>query len=80
VPKMHINGHNVHCQINHSFIYEPHSGMTCGEGIKSAWSEQNHAIAFTKEQNLGHWHDTLDDFNGYWNWMKLHQLCESWVS
>ncbi|KAJ3567379.1 hypothetical protein NP233_g6404 [Leucocoprinus birnbaumii] len=74
VPKMHINGHKSDCQINYSFIYEPHSGMTCGEGIESAWSEQNHAAAFTKEQNPGHRHDTLDDFNGYWNWMKLQRL------
>ncbi len=74
VPKMHINGHNKDCQINHSFVYEPYSGMTCGEGIESAWSEQNHAAASTKEQNPGHQHDTLDDFNGYWNWTKFHQL------
>ncbi|KAJ3558488.1 hypothetical protein NP233_g11498 [Leucocoprinus birnbaumii] len=74
VPKMHINGHKADCQIENSFIYEPHSGMTCGEGIESAWSEQNHAAAFTKEQNPGHRHDTLDDFNGYWNWMKLQRL------
>ncbi|KAF9439420.1 hypothetical protein P691DRAFT_690828, partial [Macrolepiota fuliginosa MF-IS2] len=25
VPKMHINGHNIHCQINHSFVYKPRS-------------------------------------------------------
>jgi hypothetical protein len=76
VPKMHINGHKADCQIENSFTYEPHSGMTCGEGIESAWSEQNHAAAFTKEQNPGHRHDTLDDFNGYWNWTKLQRLCE----
>lgn len=75
VPKLHINGHNRFCQIFFSFIYEQFTGMTCGEGIESAWSEQNHAAAFTKEQNPGHRHDTLDDFNGYWNWTKLHQLC-----
>ncbi|KAF9442004.1 hypothetical protein P691DRAFT_682426, partial [Macrolepiota fuliginosa MF-IS2] len=76
VPKMHINGHNTHCQINHSFVYEPYSGMTYSEGIESTWSEQNHAATFTKEQNPGHQHNTLDDFNGYWNWTKLHHLCE----
>lgn len=75
VPKLHINGHNEFCQFFFSFIYEPYSGMTCGEGIESAWSEQNHAAAFTKEQNPGHRHDMLDDFNGYWNWTKFHQIC-----
>ena len=75
VPKMHINVHKADCQFEHSFVYEPHSGMTSGEGIESAWSEQNYAAAFMKEQNPSHHHDTLDDFNGYWNWCKLQQLC-----
>lgn len=76
VPKMHIHGHNVDCQINHSFVYEHHSGMTHGEAIESAWSEQNHAASFTKEQNPGHRQETLDNFNGHYNFCKLRQLCE----
>ncbi len=48
--------------------------MTCGEGIESAWAEQNHAAGSTKEQSTGHQQDTLDDFNAYWNWSKLHRL------
>ncbi|KAJ3562360.1 hypothetical protein NP233_g9626 [Leucocoprinus birnbaumii] len=74
IPKMHIHGHNFQCQIDHSFYYKKYSGMTCGEGIESSWSEQNHAANSTKEANDGHRHDTLDDFNGYWNWCKLVQL------
>ncbi|KAJ3574058.1 hypothetical protein NP233_g2032 [Leucocoprinus birnbaumii] len=74
IPKMHIHGHNSECQIKHSLVYERYSGMTYSEGIESAWSEQNHAAASTKEQNRGHRHDTLDDFNGYWNWTKVTQL------
>ncbi|KAF7760546.1 hypothetical protein Agabi119p4_11222 [Agaricus bisporus var. burnettii] len=74
VPKMHIHGHNVDCQINHSFVYERHSGMTHGEAIESAWSEQNHAASFTKEQNPGHRQETLDNFNGHYNFCKLRQL------
>ncbi|KAF5344859.1 hypothetical protein D9756_011191 [Leucocoprinus leucothites] len=74
VPKMHIHGHNWECQIEHSFFYKPYSGMTCGEGIESTWSEQNHAASSTKELNEGHRHDTLDDFNGYWNWCKAVKI------
>ncbi|KAJ3569745.1 hypothetical protein NP233_g4852 [Leucocoprinus birnbaumii] len=74
IPKMHISGHGVGCQINESFLYKPYSAMTCGEGIESAWAEQNFAAGSTKEQNAGHRHDTLDDYNGYWNWTKVHQL------
>jgi hypothetical protein len=76
IPKMHIYGHGENCQVNHSFTYTPYSGMTCGEGIESAWAEQNHAAGSTKEQSSGHRQDTLDDFNAYWNWSKVHQLRE----
>lgn len=75
VPKCHIHGHGEKCQLNCSFTFTRFSGMTCGEGIETAWAEQNHAAGSTKEQSTGHRQDTLDDFNGYWNWTKLHRLC-----
>ncbi|KAJ3568656.1 hypothetical protein NP233_g5573 [Leucocoprinus birnbaumii] len=34
IPKMHISGHGIDCQINESFLYMPYSEMTCGEGIE----------------------------------------------
>ncbi|KAJ3576417.1 hypothetical protein NP233_g436 [Leucocoprinus birnbaumii] len=74
IPKMHIHGHNEKCQLYCSFLYTPYSGMTCGEGIESAWAEQNHAAGSTRELSGGHRHDTLDDFNNYWNWSKLQRL------
>ncbi|KAJ3573929.1 hypothetical protein NP233_g2102 [Leucocoprinus birnbaumii] len=74
IPKMHIYGHGEHCQLTHSFSYTKYSGMTCGESIESAWSEQNHAAGSTKEQSTGHRQDTLDDFNNYWNWTKIHRM------
>lgn len=75
VPKCHIHGHGEKCQLNYSFTFTKYSGMTCGEGIETAWAEQNHAAGSTKEQSTGHQQDTLDDFNGYWNWTKLHRIC-----
>lgn len=75
IPKMHIRGHGEKCQLNCSFTFTKYSGMTCGEGIETAWAEQNHAAGSTKEQSTGHRQDTLDDFNAYWNWTKLHRLC-----
>lgn len=74
IPKLHIHGHGEKCQLNCSFTFTEYSGMTCGEGIESAWAEQNHAAGSTKEQSTGHRQDTLDDFNAYWNWTKLHRL------
>ncbi|KXN92982.1 hypothetical protein AN958_09313, partial [Leucoagaricus sp. SymC.cos] len=52
--RMHIHSHREKCQFNCSFTYLKHSGMTCGEGIESAWVEQNHAAGSTKEQSSGH--------------------------
>ncbi len=79
IPKMHIHGHGENCQLNCSFTYTTSLGMTCGEGIESAWAEQNHAAGSTKEQSTGHQQDTLDDFNAYWNWTKLHRLCTLFI-
>lgn len=74
VPGLHIHSHGPKCQMNSSFTFTKFSGRTCGEGIESAWAEQNHAAGSTKEQSTGHRQDTLDDFNAYWNWTKLHRL------
>ncbi|KAJ3564219.1 hypothetical protein NP233_g8437 [Leucocoprinus birnbaumii] len=51
-----------------------------GETIESAWSEQNHAAGSTKEQSTGHRQDTLDDFNSYWNWTKVHRMSKHLLS
>lgn len=77
VPRLHVHSHGEKCQLGCSFTYTKYSGMTCGEGIESAWAEQNNAAGSTKEQSTGHRQDTLDDYNGYWNWTKLHRLCTS---
>ena len=76
VPKMHIKNHISSCQQLWAFNYIKYSGETWGENIEGGWAEQNQAAGSTKEQNDGHRHDTLDDFFGFWNWTKLHQLCE----
>lgn len=81
VPRLYIYGHGEKCQLRCSFTYTAYSGMTCGEGIQSAWAEQNHAAGSTKEQSTGHRQDALDDFNAYWSWTKLHRICTYlWLS
>ena len=76
VPKMHIKGHVLYCQLLWSFNYLPYSGETCGEMIETSWAENNQTAGSTKEMNEGHRHDALDDFFGYWNWTKFHEMCE----
>ena len=75
VPKMHIKGHVLYCQLLWSFNYLPYSGETCGEMIETGWAENNQTAGSTKEMNEGHRHDALDDFFGYWNWTKFHEMC-----
>ena len=69
--------HIASCQQLWAFNYLKYLGETWGENIEGGWAEQNQAAGSTKEQNDGHRHDTLDDFFGFWNWTKLHRICES---
>ncbi|KJA15196.1 hypothetical protein HYPSUDRAFT_149455 [Hypholoma sublateritium FD-334 SS-4] len=76
IPKMHVKNHIEACQLLWAFNYIKFSGETYGEKIESSWGEGNQAAGSTKEMNDGHRHDALDDYHGYWNWCKLHKLCE----
>jgi Kyakuja-Dileera-Zisupton transposase len=74
IPSAHVRGHLILCQVLWAFKYIKYSGETYGEMIETSWAEQNQTAGSTKEQNDGHRHDTLDDFCGYWNWTKYHQM------
>ncbi|TDL17558.1 hypothetical protein BD410DRAFT_843487 [Rickenella mellea] len=74
VPKLHLQGHKDDCQYRYSLNYTPGVGRTHGEGIESGWAESNQAGGSTKEMNHGHWHDTLNDFHGDWNWVKMQNI------
>ncbi|RDB30333.1 hypothetical protein Hypma_007055 [Hypsizygus marmoreus] len=77
IPKMHIVNHILWCMLLWAFNYTRYSGETWGENIEGGWAEQNQSAGSTKEQNDGHRHDSLDDFCGYWNWTKLHQIAKT---
>jgi len=77
IPSAHIRGHLLCCQVLWAFKYLKYSGETYGEMIKTSWAEQNQTAGSMKEQNDSHRHDTLDDFFGYWNWTKYHQMSKS---
>ena len=76
IPKMHVKNHIEACQLLWAFNYIRYSGATYGEKIEGSWDAGNQAAGSTKEMNDGHRHDTLDDFNNYWNWCKLRKLCK----
>lgn len=79
IPKLHIYGHKVQCQLTYSFHLHPGIGNTDGEGI-----EQSHAFigpmgTTMREMGPGSRHDTFNDGWGFWNWLKLVTLCKSFV-
>ncbi|KAJ6511876.1 hypothetical protein C8R47DRAFT_1173309 [Mycena vitilis] len=71
IPKLHIYGHKVLCQISYSLNYTPGSARTDGEGIERPWANIGPVSTSTVEMGPGSRHDTLDDHWGHWNWGKL---------
>ncbi|KAJ6514372.1 hypothetical protein C8R47DRAFT_1206735 [Mycena vitilis] len=71
IPKLHIYGHKILCQIYYSLNYTPGSARTDGEGIERPWANIGPVATSTKEMGPGSRHDTLDDHWGHWNWEKL---------
>ena len=76
IPKLHIYGHKLHCQLNDSFHLHPGVGNTNGEGIERSHSFIGPMGTATREMGPGSRHDTLDDGWGYWNWLKFVSLCK----
>ena len=71
VPKAHIRGHQLPCQMNFSLNLTPGMGRSDGEGIERPWVHLGPVATSTKEMGPGTCHDTLDDHLGNWNWGKL---------
>ncbi|THU96579.1 hypothetical protein K435DRAFT_574507, partial [Dendrothele bispora CBS 962.96] len=70
IPKLHILGHLVKCQLAFllSFVYG--AGQTDAEGIEWVWSGLGPVATSIKEMGPGSHHDTLEDHIGHWNWCK----------
>ncbi|EEB98408.1 hypothetical protein MPER_02086, partial [Moniliophthora perniciosa FA553] len=71
VPKLHIYGHTMQCQLSYSLNLTPGVGRTDGEGIERNWAGQGPIATSTMEMGPGSRHDTLDDHWAHWNWRKL---------
>ncbi|KAF7303422.1 CxC2 domain-containing protein [Mycena indigotica] len=74
IPKMHIKGHLVLCQILFSLLLILGSGMTDGEGIERPWSMIGGIAGSTRVCGPGARWDQLDDHWSFWNWLKLLRL------
>ncbi|KAF8214216.1 hypothetical protein K438DRAFT_1956307 [Mycena galopus ATCC 62051] len=71
IPKLHIYGHKLLCQLYFSLNYTPGAARTDGEGIERPWASIGPVATSTSEMGPGSCHDTLDDHWGHWNWQKL---------
>ncbi|THU88945.1 hypothetical protein K435DRAFT_678933 [Dendrothele bispora CBS 962.96] len=67
IPKLHIHGHNLNCQLNFSLNYTPGVRRTDGEGIERPWANIGPVSTSTREMGPGTRHDTLDDHLHHWN-------------
>ncbi|KAJ7803369.1 hypothetical protein B0H14DRAFT_3091988 [Mycena olivaceomarginata] len=76
IPKLHIYGHKLLCQLFFSLNYMPGAARTDGEGIERPWANIGPVATSTREMGPGARHDTLDDHWSHWNWQKLVGLGE----
>ncbi|KAF7304440.1 CxC2 domain-containing protein [Mycena chlorophos] len=74
VPKMHIKGHTLACQLLFSLHLTLGCGQTDGEGIERLWAAINALAGSTKLNGPGARCDQLDDHWGFSNWAKLVRL------
>ncbi|EEB88888.1 hypothetical protein MPER_13087 [Moniliophthora perniciosa FA553] len=74
IPKLHIYGHTLNCQLSYSLNYAVGVGRTDGEGVERNWAGQGPIATSTTEMGPGTRHDTLDDHWSHWNWQKFINL------
>ncbi|KAF7308657.1 CxC2 domain-containing protein [Mycena chlorophos] len=77
VPKMHIKGHILPCQIRYSLALLLGAGQTDGEGIERLWAAIAGVAGSTKVSGPGTRSDQLDDHWQFWNWQKLVGMAET---
>ncbi|KAJ7876464.1 hypothetical protein B0H14DRAFT_2568179 [Mycena olivaceomarginata] len=71
IPKLHIYGHKLWCQLFFSLNYTPGAARTDGEGIERPWANIGPVATSTREMGPGSRQDTLNDHWSHWNWQKL---------
>ncbi|KAJ7899873.1 hypothetical protein B0H13DRAFT_1883591 [Mycena leptocephala] len=71
IPKLHIYGHKLFCQLLYSLNYTPGAVRTDRDGIERPWANIGPIATSTREMGPGRCQDTLNDHWGHWNWIKL---------
>ncbi|KAJ3764740.1 hypothetical protein FB446DRAFT_795781, partial [Lentinula raphanica] len=76
IPKLHIHGHNVSCQLSFSLNWLWGAGRTDGEGVERNWAHMGPVATSTRDMGPGNRHEVLDDHFGHWNWRAICRLGE----
>ncbi|KAL1724918.1 hypothetical protein EV714DRAFT_240356 [Schizophyllum commune] len=71
VPKLHILGHQVACQLLYNIAYLFGGARTDGEGVERGWAHLGPLGVSLRQMGPGSAADTLDDHSGHYNWQKL---------
>ncbi|KAJ3725420.1 hypothetical protein C8R42DRAFT_718938 [Lentinula raphanica] len=76
IPKLHIHGHNLSCQLSFSLNWLWGAGRTDGEGVERNWAHMGPVATSTRDMGPGNRHEVLDDHFGHWNWRGICRLGE----
>ena len=71
VPKFHLSGHGLSCQLYYNINYTKGAGRMCGEGIESGRSQSGSMPIWIRENGLNARRAILDGHWGECNWKKL---------
>ncbi|KAJ3722201.1 hypothetical protein C8R42DRAFT_720583 [Lentinula raphanica] len=71
IPKLHIHGHQLACQLKFSLNWLRGAGRTDGEGVERPWAHLGPIASSTRDMGPGSRHGTMNDHFGHWNWVKL---------
>ncbi|THU77010.1 hypothetical protein K435DRAFT_703408 [Dendrothele bispora CBS 962.96] len=71
IPKLHIYGHQILCQLTYSLNWLKGAGRTDGEGVEQPWAHMGPVATSTRDMGPGSRHDTLDDHWNHWNFVKM---------
>ncbi|OBZ76107.1 hypothetical protein A0H81_03923 [Grifola frondosa] len=80
IPKFHLPAHQSSCQTSFSFNLTLNVGHTDGEAVERGWAAVNPFASSTKEMGPGARRDLLDDVFGDYNWRKICQLPELFLT
>ncbi|KAF7321124.1 CxC2 domain-containing protein [Mycena chlorophos] len=74
IPKLHIKGHLLLCQVLFALLLMLGAGMTDGEAIERSWSMIGGVATSTRVCGPGARWDKLDNHWSFWNWTKTLRM------